>query len=131
MKPRAQWLWVTFACLVFLAQALPLLQTRWVEDESWESIPAETFVREGRIRNPTFAQTDSEFQVCVKPPGHTLVLAPIFRWLGVGVIPARLPSVFTGLVAVVMTFVLGRQLAGPIVGALAAVLVATDNFLIL
>jgi 4-amino-4-deoxy-L-arabinose transferase-like glycosyltransferase len=124
-------MWVALACALFLAQTLPLFEHRWVEDESWQSIPAHALITEGRIRNPTFADTDEEFAVTVKPPAHTLVLAPLFKFFGVGVWQARLPSLLAGLGVVVLTFLLGRKLLNPTAGVVAALLVATDNFLFL
>lgn len=129
MSPSKQWLWAGLAGLLFLAQQLPLFQHRWVEDESWQSIPAYALITEGRIRNPTFADTDDEFAVAVKPPAHTLVLAPIFKLFGVGVAQARLPSLLAGLGVVVFTFLLGRELAGPTAGIVSAWLVTADNSL--
>jgi 4-amino-4-deoxy-L-arabinose transferase-like glycosyltransferase len=131
MNQRLRWGLVAGACALFLAQTVPLLSHRWVEDESWQCIPAYALLKEGRIRNPTFAGTDSEYKVCVKPPGHTFLLLPTFRWLGVGVWQARLPSILAGLGVVILTFLLGSELAGPNVGVLSAWLVATDNFLFL
>ena len=126
--PKCQWLWLALACVLFLGQTLPLLQTRWVEDESWQSIPAYSLITEGSIRNPTFAASDSEFSVCVKPPAHTLLLAPVFKTFGIGIIQARLLSVCAGVAAVILTFWLGCVLVSPAVGVLASWLVVTDNF---
>ncbi len=127
---RANWL-ILGAILLYLAQVLPLLQTRWVEDESWQSIPAYSLITEGRIRNPTFMAADREFTTCVKPPAHTLLLAPVFKIFGVGVIQARLLSVLAGIGVIVLTFQLGRAFASAAVGVIASWLVAADNFIFL
>src|ERR1041384_6882651 len=113
---KQPWLWVALACALFLAEELPLFQHRWVEDESWQSIPAHALLTEGRIRNPTFAETDTEYEACVKPPAHTFVLLPMFKWFGVGVWQARLPSLAAGLGVVVLTFLLSREMAGKAAG---------------
>ena len=128
---KQPWLWVALACALFLAEELPLFQHRWVEDESWQSIPAYALLTERRIRNPTFAETDAEYEACVKPPAHTFVLLPMFKWFGVGVWQARLPSLAAGLGVVVLTFLLSREMAGQAAGVASAWLVATDNTLFL
>lgn len=122
---------LAFACAIFLGQAIALIGNRWVEDESWYSIPAYTLVRTGELRNPTFAPSDYESKVDTHPPGMALAVSSAFRVLGFGTVQARVPSILAGLTTVVVTFFLGMEIGGPLVGAVAALLVATDNFLFL
>ena len=46
-------MWIGIAMFLFLLQELPLFKARWVEDESWYTIPAYTLLQEGHLRNPT------------------------------------------------------------------------------
>ena len=119
------------ACALLVLQALPWFSGRWVEDESWYSIRAWTLLTEGRIRNVTFAETDRQFEYDASPPGMPLVLAAAFKTGGVGVWQARLPSLLAACGLVVLVFYLGTELGGPLLGGLAALLVASDNFLFL
>ena len=119
------------ALLLLLAQALPLFQHRWVVDESWYSIPGFTYLQEGAIRNPTFAETDHESKADMRPPAMPLTHAAVFGVFGPGVWQARLPSLIASVIIVLVTFLLASRLAGPIAASLAAFLVATNNFLFL
>jgi 4-amino-4-deoxy-L-arabinose transferase-like glycosyltransferase len=130
MTSRGSRIWLGIAVLLFLLQELPLFKARWVEDESWYSVTGYTFLKEGRLRNPTFAGT-SDSRVDMKPPAMPLTLASAFRVLGVGIVPARLLSLIAGLALIPLVFLLGLELAGPRVAAAAALLVATDNFVFL
>ena len=125
---KTQWTLVAVAIVLLLGQTLPWLGNRWVEDESWQCIPTYTLLTEGRIRNPTHAETDWEYTVCAKPVGQTLLLVPFFKWLGVGVRQARLPSVLFGAGLIILTYLLGRRLIDGNCGVLAAFLLATDNW---
>lgn len=129
MRKRNYWLIV--ACLLFMLEEAPIVQHRWVADESWYSIPGYTFLQQGMLRNPTFPGTDHEFHVDMRPPAMPLTLASSFAVFHTGVIQARLPSLIAGLVLVVLVYLLGTQLAGPAAGGVAAILVATDNFVFL
>ena len=96
MTSRGSRIWLGIAVLLFLLQELPLFKARWVEDESWYSVTGYTFLKEGRLRNPTFAGT-SDSRVDMKPPAMPLTLASAFRVFGVGVVPARLLSLIAAL----------------------------------
>ncbi len=123
--------WLLVPVLLLLIQEIPYFQNRWVEDESWYSIPAHTLLQEGRLRNPTFADTDAESRVDTRPPAMPLTLSLMFAALGTGVAPARLPSLLAGLGLVIVVYQLALELVGAWAAVLASILVATDNFLFL
>jgi 4-amino-4-deoxy-L-arabinose transferase-like glycosyltransferase len=116
------------AVVVFLLQALAFFTSRWVEDESWYSIRAATFLREGKIRNATFATAADQVQLDASPPAMPLLLATSFKTLGCSVLSARLPSLLAGIGVVVIAFLLGRLVGGVAVGGIAAFFVAADTF---
>jgi 4-amino-4-deoxy-L-arabinose transferase-like glycosyltransferase len=122
---------VAFACLLFLVQELPYFQTRWVEDESSYSDAAWTWSREGRIRMSMFPPKEVMSVVDVRPPAMPIALGTVFRLFGLGVWQARLLPLLCALAAIVVTYFLGSHLAGPWTGAIAALLLATDNMLFL
>jgi 4-amino-4-deoxy-L-arabinose transferase-like glycosyltransferase len=55
-------------------------------------------------------------------PLHHLILAAVFKVFGAGVIEARAVSVVFGLLALLLTFALGRRIGGPATGVIAATL---------
>jgi 4-amino-4-deoxy-L-arabinose transferase-like glycosyltransferase len=118
-----------FACLFFLFEQLPYFQTRWIEDESSYSDAAWTFAHEGRIRMSMYPPIDIGSVVDVRPPAMPIALGAAFRAVGMGVWQARLLPLLFGLGTIVLTYLLGTQLAGRWAGAIAACLVATDNVL--
>jgi 4-amino-4-deoxy-L-arabinose transferase-like glycosyltransferase len=135
MTGRAQWLLVAVACVVFVAQAATLLNRRWVEDESWLSIPAYTLAQEGRIRIPAFQGTgfkhEIERDVWVYPPGSVMLLSRVFKHIGTSVVTARAPFLLAGIGVIIGTFLLAREWAGPVAGVLGAFLAGADNLLFL
>src|SRR5579871_4281574 len=122
---------VVASCLLLLAQTLPYFESRWVEDESWYSIPAYTFMRTGELRNPTFPPTDSEAIADVRPPLMPLSLAFFFRILGVNVFAARIGELSAAVATLLAVYAIGKSLGRPDAGALAALALAGDNFLFL
>jgi len=120
---------VVLACLLFIVQELPWFQTRWIEDESSYSDAAWTFSREGRIRMSMYPPTDSGSVVDVRPPAMPIALGAVFKVIGIGVWQARLLPLLGALGAIILTWMLGLRLAEPWIGAIAALLVATDNML--
>jgi 4-amino-4-deoxy-L-arabinose transferase-like glycosyltransferase len=119
------------ALALFLVQILPLLSTRWVEDENWYSCLGYTFLKDGRIRNPTLSELEIESKVDMRPPGTAVVTAAAFQVLGMGPAQARTPSVLMGLGTILLVFCLGAELGGFWLGAAAAVVAAADNFMFL
>jgi 4-amino-4-deoxy-L-arabinose transferase-like glycosyltransferase len=124
-------LMVIGAMALLLAQALPYFQHRWVEDESWYSIPGYTLARAGEIRNPTFADTDYESKVDTRPPMMPVTHALSFAALGVHVWVARLGSLLAILGTLPLVYLVGRELGYPWAGGVAALFLATDNLIFL
>lgn len=131
MSTGKQWLLVGLACVVFLAQELPLLHTRWGADENFTSIPATTLVNEGRFRLPIYASDKTQEtvnqQIWGYPPAMPLLLQVPFRLFGIGPVQARSVTVLGGLGVIVMVFLLARQWVSPAAGVVASLLVAMDN----
>jgi Dolichyl-phosphate-mannose-protein mannosyltransferase len=122
---------VLLGCLLLAAQALPFFEHRWVEDESWYSMPAITLVTTGQLRNPVMPVTDMESIVDTRPPLMPLSLSAAFRLLGVKVFAARLGEFLAALLAVLIVYWVGKELGDPLAGGIAALLLAADNFLVL
>ncbi len=120
---------LTVACLVLLAEATTLMRTRWVEDESWLANGAWTLLQEGTLRMPIFPAA-SNVVVDVYPPLQRLAMVPSFAAFGLGEVQARSVSALAAIATVIVVFVLAFQLAGPTGAAVAALLLATDNFLV-
>jgi hypothetical protein len=124
--------WILWAaCALLAVQALPYFQHRWVEDESWYSMPAATLVRTGELRNPSMPATDYESRVDTRPPLMPLSLAAAFRLFGFTVAAARSGPFLAALLTLFVIYGIGRELGDPLAGAIAALLAAADNFLIL
>jgi 4-amino-4-deoxy-L-arabinose transferase-like glycosyltransferase len=119
------------ACLLLLVQAVPYFGCRWVEDESWYSIPGYTFLRTGALRNPTFPPTDPESVVDMRPPLMPLSLAFFFRLFGVNPFAARVGELLAALATLPVVYAIAKSLGRPDAGGLAAILVACDNFVFL
>ena len=117
--------------VLFLVQGSVLLHTRWVEDENWYGAVAYSFHTTGEIRQPTFSDEDIESKADPRPPAMALTVAAAYRFLGVGPVEARIPSLLMSAGTVAVTFFIASQLGGPLAGGLAALLVASDNFLFL
>lgn len=93
------------------------------EDEPWQASTAWKLAREGVFGSDLFAGLDFMERSCFRyPPVHPLLLAATFRLVGPGLVAARSESVALGFLALLATWALGRQLAGPAVGALGALL---------
>ena len=118
---------VILASLLLLAQAVPLIYTRWVADESWYSIPADTLVHTGHLRIPAFAETSTQSHVYTLSPALMLIEAAIFKVFGTSLYTAKLPSLLSAFLGIFLTYLLGCELAGPLLGAAAAVFLAADN----
>lgn len=118
------------ACLLLLIQAVALMRTRWVEDESWLSNGAWTLLKEGSLRMPIFP-ADTRFQADVSLPLQRLTLLPVFAAFGLGEIQGRSVSALSAIATLVVVFFLAYRLAGPLCAATAAVLLSTDTFLVI
>jgi len=115
--------------LTSVADQIPLHNTRWVEDESWYGDAGKTLMVEGRLRLSSFPPNDTFSQVDTRPPAMSAALALSFKFFGVGIWQARLPSYVARTGAIVVTFLLGVRYAGSLGGLLAAALLLSDNYL--
>ena len=122
-------LFLAFALLSI--QALPYFQHRWVEDESWYSIPATTLLRTGELRNPALPATDFESKVDTRPPLMPLSLASSFFVLGTTVGAARIGEFLAALLTLLVVYQIGKELGNVWAGALAALLLGVDTFFVL
>jgi 4-amino-4-deoxy-L-arabinose transferase-like glycosyltransferase len=125
-------LWMLLvACALLAVQALPYFQYRWVEDESWYSMPAVSLLRTGELRNPAMPATELESQVDTRPPLMPWSLAVAFRVLGFRVAAARLGEFLAAMLTLLVVYAIGRELGNSLAGLIAALFVASDNFLVL
>jgi 4-amino-4-deoxy-L-arabinose transferase-like glycosyltransferase len=122
---------VFVAFVLFALQALPYFRHRWVEDESWYSIPATTLLRTGELRNPALPATDYESKVDTRPPLMPLSLAASFSLLGTNVAAARMGEFFAALLTLLIVYRIGSELGNVTAGALAALLLGVDTFFVL
>jgi 4-amino-4-deoxy-L-arabinose transferase-like glycosyltransferase len=123
--------WLVLALLLFLVQTLPYLSYRWVTDESWYSATAYSLAGGHGFANPAIGPNDIENHFDTRPPGTAIIIAAAFRMFGTSQISARIGSVIAGLLVVLFTYVLARDLAGPIGARVASFIIATDSLLIL
>lgn len=123
--------WRGFAILLFLLQTLPYLSYRWLPDESWYSAPAYSIAHGNGIAVPAMGPNELENHFDARPPGTAMVIAAAFRLFGIGQITARLGSILAGLIIVLLVFRLARDLFGEEGALVAALLVATDNLIVL
>lgn len=131
ISPRLRSIWICLAVTLFLIQSLPYLSHRWVTDESWYAGPGYSIAHGNGIKDPAIGPNDLENHFDARPPGTAIVIACFFKLLGTGQIAARLGSVFAGLTVVLLTYQLARGLLNEEGAFVAALLVATDNFLVL
>ena len=124
-------LWVLAAAVLFLLQTLPYLSHRWVTDESWYAAPAYSIAHGHGIQDPAIGPNDLEHRFDARPPGTALVIATAFRLFGTSAVAARLGSVLAGLLIVVLTFLLARDVLGKEAAVVAMLLVTTDNLIVL
>ena len=118
------------ACLLLLIQCLTFPHTRFVEDEGWNSDVSMTWMREGRLRMSSFP-ADLSYQVDARPPLLALAIGETFRWLGAGVLQARLSSILAGVGVVIVAYFLGMEWGGVWAAWVAALLMACDNLLLI
>jgi 4-amino-4-deoxy-L-arabinose transferase-like glycosyltransferase len=78
-----------------------------------------------------YPPSDIGSQVDVRPPGMPIALGAVFGILGLGVWQARLLPLLTAIGAIILTYLLAARLAGPWIGAIASLLLATDSMLFL
>ena len=121
-----------FPALFLLSiQSLPYFQHRWVEDESWYSMPAVTLLQTGELRNPALPATDSESHVDTRPPLMPLSIAAAFRLIGVSATAARLGQFLAALLTLLVVYAIGRECGDPLAGGVAALILSADNFFVI
>ena len=123
-RPR---IFVAAACLLLVLQFVIFLQTRWVEDESWDANESWTLVQQGTVRMPIFP-ADPRSGADTAPPVYPHLQAASFALFGLGIPQARLLSLLASMGLVVVVFALASELGGPLCGVVTAFLTATDNF---
>jgi 4-amino-4-deoxy-L-arabinose transferase-like glycosyltransferase len=121
---------LVLSCVLLMLESAVYIHTRWVEDESWLSNGSWSLVKDGRLRSTIFPASPRAV-ADVSPPVHTLSMAASFALFGPGVPQARLVSAAAALGLVVVVFLLGCELGGALCGAIAALLAATDTFLVI
>ncbi len=93
------------------------------EDEPWQASTAYKLMTSGEFGSDLFAgfyNMDQHYYGFM--PLHPLLLAGVFRVLGVGLVQARLETVALTLLTLLLTYALGARLFGAWVGAIAVVL---------
>src|SRR5215468_4882744 len=70
---------LVLACLLLIAQVLPLLYARWVEDESWYGNSAYSLAQYGELRMRIFAPPAQQATFDPRPPLPMLSMAGSFR----------------------------------------------------
>lgn len=118
---------VILASLLLLAQAIPLIQTRWVEDESFAAAEGGNVANHGEWRIREFAPGKlSVFNG--RPPLNTLFLAGSFKAFGTNLYAAKLPYLAGGAAGIFLTYLLGCELGGVWLGLAGAFFLAADNY---
>ena len=79
---------------------------------------------------PPFGDPDPKVRSSpfIRPPGYPYLLALTYKMTGGGYVGARIVQMAFGLVNVVLGFLLGRRLFGPLPGLITAALIATYPF---
>jgi 4-amino-4-deoxy-L-arabinose transferase-like glycosyltransferase len=119
------------ACLLLLLQALTMLSTRWVEDESWYAVTAHTLLNRGELRDPIFEDFTTLAKFDPRPPLVFVIMGGFFKVFGTNLYSAKLPFLLSGLVCILLTYLLGCELGRPWVGLLGAIALSTDNLFFL
>jgi 4-amino-4-deoxy-L-arabinose transferase-like glycosyltransferase len=114
---------VAVLAALFLVTVVPHLGSDPIVggDEGWIVSSSAKLAEKGVFGSDLFnGFYGSEEHYYFNLPLHHLMLAGVFKVLGVGVAQARLVSVVFGLATLVLTYLLGRRLGGPAVGLLSA-----------
>jgi 4-amino-4-deoxy-L-arabinose transferase-like glycosyltransferase len=127
---RRAFILLAISCLILILESSILIRTRWVEDESWLASNSWAVVHEGQLRSPIFPGSPRSV-VDVSPPIHPLSMAASFAVFGVGIPQARAVSAVAAVGLVIVTFFLGYEFGGPLCAGFAALLAATDTFLMI
>ena len=122
--------WYIVAVIALLIQALPYFSHRWVTDESWYTGPGYSIAHGHGVADPAIGPNDLENHFDARPPGTALVISAFFKLFGAGQTQARLGSLLAAIVVVSATYGIAREVLGKDAAAIAALVTATDNFLI-
>jgi len=101
---------------------------RWVDDESWYTMPIPSIQNEGRFRIPTLPGGDEFWPV---PPLLTYSQALIDTITPLTPVTARLVPLIAGAFSILAVFLLTRRLYGNNIALLAAFFIAADNLIFL
>jgi 4-amino-4-deoxy-L-arabinose transferase-like glycosyltransferase len=102
----------------------------WHQDEPWIASVAYSLATRGIYGSPIFAgYAGMEQHYFDFMPMYAWMLAGLFKLIGVGEIQVRLMPLLCGLGALIATFVVGRQVGGDRVGALAVVLLVGQRIM--
>lgn len=119
-------------CLIFAAVASFRLDLRVVTDESWLCVPAYSLLSSGVPKMTIFrGADDGSDRLDLGSPLQGPLLAATFKVFGFGLEQGRALSLLFGLLAILGTFLLARQLYDDRVALAAAALIAADNFFFL
>jgi len=122
--PNLRWRWgLVFLCALYLLGALPYLTNYPLIDWAQPMIaaPAAKLATQGVYGSDMFTGFyHAEERNYDHLPLYPLFVTLAFRLGGVGILQARLVSVGAGLMVLLATFALGRQLGGVRLGLLAA-----------
>jgi 4-amino-4-deoxy-L-arabinose transferase-like glycosyltransferase len=123
--------WLVLPLLLFLVQTLPYLSYKWVTDESWYGATAYSLANGHGFANPAIGPNDIENRFDARPPGIAITMAAAFRIFGTNEVSARIGSVLAGILVILFTYLLARDLAGQYGALVATFIIATDNLLVL
>lgn len=101
---------------------------RWVDDESWYTMPIPSILNDGKFRIPTIPGGDVFWPV---PPLLTYSQAAIDSFVPLTPIIGRLVPLTAGAFSILAVFLLTRRLYGNNVALLAAFFMAADNLIFL
>jgi 4-amino-4-deoxy-L-arabinose transferase-like glycosyltransferase len=111
-------------------QALPYFSYRWVTDESWYTGPGYSIAHGHGVADPAIGPNDIENHFDARPPGTALVIAGFFKLFGAGALQARFGSLLAAILTLFLTYRIALDLFGQQAAAVAALVAATDNFLV-
>lgn len=120
---------LALACLLLFVQGVVLIETRWVEDESWNTDESVTWMREGRLCMSSF-DADLASVVDVRPPLMPIGMGTTFRLFGIGIAQARMFSLAAGIGTVIVVWFLALSLWSPLAASLSVIAAATDLFIV-
>ncbi len=127
------WIIAIAACGAYLAIGLSdiMIFPAWNQDEPWIASVAYSLVTQGTYGSQMFsgyAGMDKHYFDFM--PTYPWLLAGLFKLVGIGTFQIRLMPLLCGLLVLLFTFLVGRQVGGVRVGALAIVLLVGQRIMI-